>query len=127
MILADVNGADARAVAEEIGPAAEAVMLDVSSEVEWQELAQALGSGNEGIDVLVNNAGIGIGGDITKLFLQDWRRQQSTKLDGAFLGIKHMLPLIRRSGRAGAIINIASVTGIRGSGCLYPMQRARAV
>lgn len=93
-------------------PGARFLPLDVADESAWREVIAQ----QTGLDILVNNAGVGIGGDVTALSLADWQRQQAVNLDGAFLGIKHALPLIRRSGAAGAIVNIASVTGIRGSG-----------
>jgi NAD(P)-dependent dehydrogenase (short-subunit alcohol dehydrogenase family) len=111
VVLADIDAVAGRAAAASIDGAG-FVHLDVSEEGAWREAIATLAA----LDILVNNAGIGIGGDITQLSLDDWRRQQAVNLDGTFLGIKHALPLIRRSSAAGAIINIASVTGIRGSG-----------
>ncbi|MDB5709950.1 MAG: dehydrogenase [Sphingomonas bacterium] len=111
VVLTDIDAVAGHAAAASIDGAG-FVHLDVSEEGAWREAIATLAA----LDILVNNAGIGIGGDITKLSLDDWRRQQAVNLDGTFLGIKHALPLIRRSSAAGAIINIASVTGIRGSG-----------
>lgn len=115
VLLTDVDSAAGRAAAASIAGAA-FLSLDVSDEGAWRETVAALPALLGGLDILVNNAGIGIGGDITQLSLDDWRRQQAVNLDGSFLGIKHGLPLIRQSSAAGAIVNIASVTGIRGSG-----------
>lgn len=115
VVLTDVDIVAGAAAAAGIA-AARFVRLDVSEEGAWREAVDALPATLGGLDILVNNAGIGIGGDITQLSLVDWRRQQAINLDGTFLGIKHALPLIRRSSRSGAIINVASVTGIRGSG-----------
>lgn len=114
VLATDIDRESARSTARDSGPSASFLPLDVSREGDWIGLAQRV-SGGGGLDVLINNAGIGIGGDITALDLADWRRQQAVNLDGAFLGIKHMLPLIRDTGSRGAIINIASVTGIRAS------------
>lgn len=115
VMLADIDVAAGEAAAATIAGAA-FVALDVSHEDAWQSAMAGLRATLGGLDILVNNAGIGIGGDITDLSLVDWRRQQAVNLDGTFLGIKHGLPLIRCSSAAGAIINVASVTGIRGSG-----------
>lgn len=94
--------------------------LDACVEAHWEAAMRALTADEGGLDILINNAGIGIGGDITKLTLADWQRQMAVNLDGTFLGIKHALPLLRAArrpnGDAGCIINIASVTGLRGSG-----------
>jgi len=66
------------------------------------------------LDVLVNNAGIGIASSIVELSLADWQRQQAINLDGVFLGIKHAIPLMRDGG-GGSIINMSSVAGLKGS------------
>ncbi len=66
------------------------------------------------LDVLVNNAGIGIGGSIIEMPLSDWQRQQAINLDGVFLGMKHCIPPMRDSG-GGSIINMSSVAGLKGS------------
>jgi NAD(P)-dependent dehydrogenase (short-subunit alcohol dehydrogenase family) len=115
VVLTDIDAVAGQAATASI-VGARFVHLDVSDEHAWRCAVAGLPAMLGGLDILVNNAGIGIGGDITLLSLADWRRQQAVNLDGCFLGIKHALPLIRTSGMAGAIINIASVTGIRGSG-----------
>jgi NAD(P)-dependent dehydrogenase (short-subunit alcohol dehydrogenase family) len=115
VVLADIDEEGGRAAAATIA-GAHFVRLDVGEEGDWHDAVAALPALLGGLDILVNNAGIGIGGDITRLSLDDWRRQQAVNLDGTFLGIKHALPLIRQGGMAGAIVNIASVTGLRGSG-----------
>ncbi len=118
VIVADIDGKSGPQVAAAVG--GRFLSLDVSVEADWARAVAELAADGGGLDILVNNAGIGIGGDITALALADWQRQLAVNLDGTFLGIKHALPLLRAarrpSGEAGTIINIASVTGIRGSG-----------
>src|SRR3546814_2409361 len=63
--------------------------------------------------------------DLTTLPLESWRRQQAVNLDGAFLAIKHLLPLLRESG-GGSITLIASVTGLRGSAVFAPYAASKA-
>lgn len=114
VFLADVDDAAGMAAAGAIAGASY-LSLDVRDEAAWKRAISAVQGAAGRLDVLVNNAGIGIGGPIEALALEDWRRQQAVNLDGAFLGIKHALPLMRAGG-GGSIVNIASVTGIRGSG-----------
>src|SRR3546814_18958881 len=63
--------------------------------------------------------------DLTTLPLESWRRQQAVNLDGAFLAIKHLLPLLRESG-GGSITLLASVTGLRGSAVFAPYAASKA-
>ncbi len=127
MIVGDIDDAGAGACAAEIrgnGGSALALHLDVGNEEDWCNVIELIGARFRRLDVLVNNAGIGIGGDITMLSLADWRRQQTVNLDGTFLGIKHALPLMRASG-GGSIINMSSITAIVGSGTFVSYAAAK--
>jgi NAD(P)-dependent dehydrogenase (short-subunit alcohol dehydrogenase family) len=59
-----------------------------------------------GLQGIVNNAGIGRGGPVTELSLDDWQRVLAVNLTAAFLTAKHGAPHLRV--RGGAIVNIAS-------------------
>lgn len=117
VILSDIDEEAGRRAAAQVGGRFQ--VLDVCSQGDWERAMAAAVANGGGLDILVNNAGIGIGGDITKLTLADWQRQMAVNLDGTFLGMKHAFPVLRAArrsnGDAGTIINIASVTGIRGS------------
>jgi len=66
------------------------------------------------LDVLVNNAGIGLSSPVVDMAFADWKRQVAVNLDGVFLGVKHSLPLMRAGG-GGSIINVSSIAGIKAS------------
>lgn len=66
------------------------------------------------IDALVNNAGIAVFKPIGETTLQDWRAVMATNLDGAFLCTQACVPHLLRAG-GGAIVNIASISGLRAS------------
>jgi len=87
---------------------------DVTSEAAWVAVVEAVRQQYGRLDVLVNNAGIGIASSILDMTLADWQHQQAVNLDGVFLGIKHAIPLMRESG-GGSIINMSSVAGLKGS------------
>ena len=50
--------------------------------------------------------------------LADFKRQQAVNVEGVFLGVKHALPLMRKAGNGGSIINMSSVAGLKGSSLL---------
>lgn len=90
---------------------------DVTSEPAWEQAVAATVDQFGGVHILVNNAGIGIGGSIVTMTLEDWQRQQAINLDGVFLGVKHCIPAMRDSG-GGSIINMSSVAGLKGAASL---------
>ena len=65
------------------------------------------------IDALVNNAGVADFGPIAETDFARWRRVMETNLDGVFLCSQAALPALRDS--RGAIVNIASISGLRAS------------
>jgi NAD(P)-dependent dehydrogenase (short-subunit alcohol dehydrogenase family) len=85
---------------------------DVTDETAWREVIAAIATRCGRLDVLVNNAGIGLSGPVVEMSLADWRRQTAVNLDGVFLGVKHALPLLRQSG-GGSIVNVSSIAGIK--------------
>lgn len=66
------------------------------------------------IDALVNNAGIAIFKPILDVTLEEWNRVLAVNLTGAFLTVQAVAPLMRDQG-SGAIVNITSISGVRGS------------
>jgi NAD(P)-dependent dehydrogenase (short-subunit alcohol dehydrogenase family) len=127
VIVTDVNDTSGIECADAIGKArghAFFVHLDVAKEAEWVAAIAATRAKYGRLDVLVNNAGMVIAGDITQLSLADWRRQQAVNLDGVFLGIKHAIPLMRAGG-GGSIINISSTAAIVGTANLVSYSAAK--
>ncbi|MCB0996044.1 MAG: SDR family oxidoreductase [Acidimicrobiales bacterium] len=118
VVLGDVLDDDCTSVAAELGEAAVAVHLDVTSEQDW---AAAVGVARErfgALHALVNNAGV-IGpppgtGHIEHLSLDDWQRVLDINLTGNFLGIRAVTDLMRTTVTAsdtpmtGSIVNISS-------------------
>jgi NAD(P)-dependent dehydrogenase (short-subunit alcohol dehydrogenase family) len=64
----------------------------------------------DGLDVLVNNAGVGIFRPVGDLTLEEWRMMLDVNLSGVFYCCREALPMFRHSG-AGAIVNISSLAG----------------
>ena len=117
VVITDIQddlGAEVVREIELAGGTAQFLHHDVTSEDEWVAVVAGVVEAHGRLDVLVNNAGIGIGGSIIEFSLADWRRQQAINLDGVFLGMKHCIPPMRDSG-GGSIINMSSVAGMKGS------------
>ena len=87
-------------------------MLDVTAEADWQRVTAAVEKQHGRLDGLVNAAGIVILGTVEQLEFPAWRRVLAVNLDGAFLGCKYAMPLLRKQG--GAIVNLSSVSGLVG-------------
>jgi len=66
------------------------------------------------IDALVNNAGVAVFKPINQTTFDDWRHVLGTNLDGPFLCTQAVAPVMRRNG-GGAVVNIASISGLRAS------------
>lgn len=117
VVVSDIDdGGMAATVAsiEEQGGTALSYHQDTTDEAAWISVLGEVQSRCGGLHILVNNAGIAIGGPLWEMTLEDWRRQNAVNLDGVFLGTKHAIPMIDQSG-GGSIIIISSVAGLRGS------------
>jgi len=114
VVVADVNEAGAKQLAGELGGAALALRLDVTSEADWQraiaETVRAFG----GLHVLVNNAGIVVVRSVEDTSVEDLRRVLAVNVEGVFLGCKHAIPAMNAAG-GGSIINLSSAAGLVGT------------
>ena len=87
--------------------------LDVSREVDVIQIIEQVESRLGRIDALINNAGVADFGPIEETDFARWRRVMETNLDGVFLMSQAATPLLKAS--KGAIVNIASISGLRAS------------
>jgi NAD(P)-dependent dehydrogenase (short-subunit alcohol dehydrogenase family) len=86
----------------------------VSLEADWQTVMALIMKQNQGLDVLVNCAGVFSDASIEVLTLEQWRKVMCVNLDGVFLGIKYAVGAMKESG-GGSIINLSSVGGLIGT------------
>ena len=82
------------------------VQADVSQEAEVEKVIAETLEQFDSLDVLVNNAGIGVNKPVTELSLGEWNRVIGTNLTGYFLMAKHTAPHLKKT--QGAIVNVAS-------------------
>lgn len=112
----DVKEEEGRAAADEIveaGGEAMYVRLDVSREADWDAAIDAAERRFGRLDVLVNNAGVALGGSVEETSLAQWRALMAVNLDGVFLGAQRAIAAMKQSG-GGSIINISSIEGLIG-------------
>ena len=100
-------------MANELGDAAAFRHLDVTSEDEWVAAVADCEERFGPVTVLVNNAGILDFGPMEKQDVEKFRKVVDVNLTGTMLGMKSVVPSMRRAG-GGSIINISSNSGIWG-------------
>lgn len=116
VLLADINAAgaadQAAAINAELGAGtAFAIQLDVTQEDQWVAAVDYAAETMGGLSVLVNNAGVGVRGNIETCTLEEWHRGFAINVDSVFLGCQKALPLMKDN-QPGSIINISSIAGL---------------
>ena len=89
----------------------EPLTLDVTKPEDWKGAVDEITARHGRIDILVNNAGIVRAyGQVTDTELEDFNAVVSVNLTGTFLGMKAVLPIMRKAGK-GSIVNFSSIWG----------------
>ena len=109
IVCADIDEAAARRTAAEVGGTA--VRCDVARVEEVEALADAAERALGGVDLVINNAGVAVGGRIGEVGLDDWRWIMGVNLWGVIYGCHVFAPRLRAQGR-GHILNVASAAGL---------------
>jgi meso-butanediol dehydrogenase / (S,S)-butanediol dehydrogenase / diacetyl reductase len=91
-----------------------ALACDVSKPDQVQASIDAVAKKFGRIDALVNNAGVAVFKPIGETTFEEFRHVLGTNLDGAFLCSQACVPYMKKAG-GGAIVNIASISGLRAS------------
>jgi NAD(P)-dependent dehydrogenase (short-subunit alcohol dehydrogenase family) len=118
----DVDEMGAKQLAAELGIAT--YVADVSDAAACAAAIKDAAAGLGGITVLFNNAGVGSAMPLHKYPDAEWRRLMDVNLAGTFHGIRAAVPLMRE--RGGAIVNHASVSGVRPTRFEGPYSAAKA-
>lgn len=112
VVITDINEAAGNALAADLGSNATFAQLDVSNAKNWQQIVAEGESRFGPINILVNNAGIiGSVSNCTDLDEGEYLRICAINQTGVFLGMKYVIPSMKRAG-GGSIINISSISGI---------------
>jgi len=126
VVVGDILEAEARAVETDLraaGADALYMRLDVTDEADW-ELAVSRTIERFGrLDVLVNNAGVGVQSRIEDTTVKDWDRVMDINAKGVFLGTRAVIPAMRQAG-GGSIVNISSQLGLVGTDNSSPQYQA---
>lgn len=108
VVALDLDGEGAREAVEPYGDAGLAATGDVTAEDDViAAFADAVGRFG-GVDIVVSNAGIASGAPITDTTLAEWQRNQSVLGTGYFLVAREAFRLMKRQGRGGSIVFVAS-------------------
>jgi 3alpha(or 20beta)-hydroxysteroid dehydrogenase len=116
--VADLFPEKGQAVADEItgaGGRAIAVPLDVRSSAQWAEAVAQAEQAFGPVSILCNNAGSNYRVSFDEQTEEQWNDIIGSHLTGSFLGIKAVVPSMRRAG-GGVIINLGSLASIRSGG-----------
>ena len=107
--ISDINEQNGKKVSKELGVVF--ISHDVTKTEDWISVIDEIKEQSSGLNVLVNNAGIGFMADVEATTEEEWELVHKVDLDSVFLGCKYAIPLMRESGN-GSIINISSISGI---------------
>ena len=122
VVLADINLPGAQEAASAItaaGGSAWAACVDVRRAEDVQALVNGVVTRHGRLDLLFNNAGIGVGGEIQQLALDHWRAVIDVNLMGVVYGVTAAYPVMVRQG-SGHIVNTASLAGLIAAPGLAP-------
>jgi NAD(P)-dependent dehydrogenase (short-subunit alcohol dehydrogenase family) len=121
LAICDVNEASLAATeaeARKLGVSVIARRVDVALADEMQAFADAVHAEVEAVDVLMNNAGVGLAGGVLETSLEDWHWIVDINLFGVVHGIHHFVPAMVRRGRGGHVVNVASMAAYAASSLL---------
>jgi NAD(P)-dependent dehydrogenase (short-subunit alcohol dehydrogenase family) len=124
IIVCDVSDATLQ-VFSKAHPQARAVKADVSNETDVERMFSSIKAEFDGLDALVNNAGIaGPTGAVEDIDPKEWRRCLEVGLTGQFLCARLAVPMLKAAG-GGSIVNMSSAAGRHGYAFRTPYSSAK--
>ena len=128
LILVDIAGDALDTAAAEVrnlGAECLTFQVDVASTAQITDMFNAVRTASGRVDVLINSAGIRQIGSIASVTEAEWDHVMAVNVRGAFMCIQQAIPFMREQG-GGRIINIGSVSGLKGFGNRAPYCASKA-
>lgn len=107
------------------GGTANARRCDVADAAAMEDFARAAQDTLGAVDLVVNNAGVAVGGAVGEIPLADWEWIVGVNLRGVVHGCHFFLPAMKRRG-AGHILNVASIAGFASAPMMGPYNATKA-
>lgn len=119
VVVADLDGAAAQRAADELGSSAVAATVDVADAQAMRALVDGVVAEHGHLDVMVNNAGVAIGGLLEELDERHWAKALDVNLRGVINGVTAAYPHFLAQG-SGHILNTASLAGLIPAPAMLP-------
>lgn len=107
----DARGTEVLAALRDLGADAHYLRCDVTQDADFETAATWLRDTWDGVDVVVNNAGVAAAGGIAEMPMHDWLWSVDINLLGVVRGCRTFTPLFRAQGH-GHLVNVASMAGL---------------
>ena len=117
IVVSDIDEEGGKKVVQQIKEdRGEAIFIkqDVAKEDEWKNVIETTLETFGKLHILANSAGIGLGGTVEDVTLEDWKNLIDINLNGTFLGTKYGIKGMRKTDEGGSIINFSSIEGLIG-------------
>lgn len=128
LLLSDIDEASVEetcAMARAKGAEATSMVVDVRDPSRIEAMSERARELWGGTDVLVNNAGVAVAGEVGAIPLEDWKWQIDINLWGVIYGCHHFVPAMKAQKR-GWILNVASIAGVVSAPLMGPYNVTKA-
>jgi NAD(P)-dependent dehydrogenase (short-subunit alcohol dehydrogenase family) len=125
IVAADLNLAAATETARRCGPAVHAVQCDVADLAAVERLGEETDKLLGGVDLVVNNAGVAVVGQVGEVPIADWKWVMDVNVWGVIYGCHVFVPKLRAQ-KHGHILNVASAAGVIAMPQMAPYNMTKA-
>ena len=110
---------EGEALANKLGENALFIQQDVSKKAEWEKVIKETIDHFGKVNIIVNNAGIGVYADVEQMDDDNWDKTIGINLTGTMWGIKLGIKAMKDNGEKNSIINLSSIEGLIGDPDLF--------